>query len=83
MPSQTSMTDVFDVIIEMYKNLAGLQSCQKKIYLLKLFLFLDVFPENKKLYQSVMQDSSLHNHDIDQLLQQSLKYCWNSEVNYS
>jgi dihydroneopterin aldolase len=67
----------------MYNHLEGLQACQKKIYLLKLFLYLGVFPENKKLYQSVMQDKQLHNHDNDALLQQGLRYCWDSDINYS
>jgi uncharacterized protein YqkB len=83
MPERNKMTDIFDLVIEIYENLENLSDCQKKIYLLKLFLFLDVFPENKKLYQTVMQDNSLHNHDSDITLQQGLKYCWNSDVNYS
>ncbi len=82
-PDHMAMTDVFDIVLDIYNNLEGLQGCQKKIYLLKMFLYIGVFPENKKLYQSVMQDRLLHNHDSDELLQQGLKYCWNSDVNYS
>lgn len=83
MPDQNKMTDVFDMVIEIYQNLAGLPACHKKIYVLKMFLFLDIFPENKKLYQFVMQDPELHNHDMDDLLQKGLEYCWKSELNYS
>jgi len=83
MPTQIMMDDVFDIILEIYQNLESLEDCQKKIVLLKLFLYLGVFPENKKLYQHVMQNNLLHNHDSDILLQQALSYCWNSGVNYS
>jgi hypothetical protein len=83
MPDQMSMSDIFDLVIDMYQKLDRLEECQKKIYLLKLFLFLGVFPENKNLYQHVMQDNQLHTHESDLLLQQGLKYCWNSDVNYS
>lgn len=83
MPSQVMMIDVFNIIIEIYQNLAFLEDCQKKIALLKLFLYLGIFPENKKLYQCVMQDDLLHNHDSDVLLKEALSYCWDAEVNYS
>jgi len=83
MPDQMGMIDVFYLVTEIYKQLDQLQGCQKKIYLLKLFLYLGIFPENKKLYQHVMQDDQLHTHDSDVLLQQGLRYCWNSDVNYS
>ncbi len=83
MPDQTQITDVFDLMCKIYKNLAGLDRCKKNIYLLQLFLFLGIFPENKKLYQIVMQDDSLHNHDTDQLLEKSLNFCWNNDLNYS
>ncbi len=83
MPGHIGMIDVFDIVIDIYNHLEGLQGCQKKIYLLKLFLYLGIFPENKKLYQSVMQDKEYHNHDNDELLQEGLQYCWNSDVNYS
>ncbi len=83
MPDKMHMSDVFDLIIDMYKQITGLQECQKKIYLLKLFLYLGIFPENKKLYQVVMQDKQLHTHDNDALLQLGVKYCWESDINYS
>ncbi|MDP3788707.1 MAG: hypothetical protein Q8Q60_05335 [Candidatus Chromulinivorax sp.] len=83
MPDQMSMSDVFTLITDMYNHLEELQACHKKIYLLKLFLYLGIFPENKKLYQFVMQDKYLHNHDSDELLLQGLRYCWSSETNYS
>lgn len=83
MPTQVMMVDVFDIILEIYQDLEFLQDCQKKIFLLKIFLYLGVFPENKKLYQCVMQSNSLHNHDSDSLLRQALSYCWSTEVNYS
>ena len=83
MPDQMGMEDVFSLVTDIYQRLEGLQGCQKKIYLLKLFLYLGVFPENKKLYQHVMQDNQLHTHDGDELLQQGLKFCWDSDANYS
>ena len=83
LPDQMNVIDIFDVIIDIYKQLEGLQDCQKKIYLLKLFLYVGIFPENKKLYQHVMQNNQLHTHDNDALLQQALRFCWNSDVNYS
>ncbi|MBV8660678.1 MAG: hypothetical protein JO129_00855 [Candidatus Dependentiae bacterium] len=83
MPDQMGMTDVFDLVTDIYQELEELQACQKKIYLLKLFLYLGIFPENKKLYQCVMQDKQLHSHDSDALLQQGLKYCWDNDENYS
>ncbi|MBP6870075.1 hypothetical protein KBC04_04285 [Candidatus Babeliales bacterium] len=83
MPDQMSMADVFDLITGIYQELDDLQVCHKKIYLLKLFLYLGIFPENKKLYQHIMQDNKLHTHDSDILLQQALNYCWNSDGNYS
>ena len=67
----------------MYQHLNDLQECQKKVYLLKLFLYLGIFPEDKKLYQYVMQDKNLHKHDSDVLLQEALNYCWKSDLNYS
>ena len=83
MPDQTQMTDVFDMMLTIYQELADLQVCYQKIYLLRLFLYLGIFPENKKLYQLVMQQKYLHNHDTDLLLQQGLQYCWTTDVNYS
>lgn len=83
MPDHMVMVDVFDLVMDIYNHLDGLQACQKKIYLLKLFLYLGIFPENKKLYQSVMQNNELHNHDSDELLQKALQYCWDSDENYS
>lgn len=83
MPDKIMINDAFDLIIDIYEKLEGLEVCQKKIYLLKLFLYLGVFPENKKLYQCIMQNNQLHSHDSDLLLQQGLNYCWNSDVNYS
>lgn len=83
MPDQNKVTEVFDLMIEIYQNLADLDACHKKIYLLKLFLFLDIFPEDKKIYQLVMQDFKLHDHNVDQVLQKALQYCWNSQVKYS
>lgn len=83
MPEKMSMKDVFALITEMYMQLEHLHGCHKKIYLLKLFLYIGIFPEDKKLYQSVMQHVDQHNHDSDELLQQGLKYCWNSDINYS
>lgn len=80
MPNQSMMSDVFDLVIDIYKSIHSLQSCQKKIFLLKLFLYIGIFPENKKLYHCVMQDNELHNHNSDVLLQQGLRYCWNSDV---
>lgn len=83
MPDQVAMRDVFHLIMDMYKQLDTLQACQKKIYLLKLFLYLGIFPDNKNLYQHIMQHSDAHNHDTDALLQQGLWYCWNTDINYS
>lgn len=83
MPDQIAMTDVFDLIIDIYKKFHLLKSCEKKIFLLRTFLFLGIFPENKKLYQCVMQDMSLHNHDSDVILDKALTYCWAIDVNYS
>lgn len=80
LPFQLPLSDVFNLVIDIYKNLHGLQPCQKKILLLKLFLFIGIFPENKELYYCVMQDNQLHSHDNDELLQQGLRYCWNSDV---
>lgn len=83
MPEQHMIEDAFHLIIDMYQQLEGLQECQKKIYLLKLFLYVGIFPENKKLYQNIMQNNQQHSHDSDALLQQGLRYCWKSDVNYS
>lgn len=83
MPDHIGMHDVFTLIIGMYRQLEGMQVCQKKIYLLKLFLYVGIFPENKKLYQNVMQDIQLHTHDNDILLEKGLNYCWNSDANCS
>ena len=83
MPDQMPMEDVFDLIVLIYEWHENLSSCQKKIFLLKLFLYVGVFPENKKLYQHVMQDTMLHTHDSDILLQQALQYCWKADSNYS
>ncbi len=83
MPDQNKMPEIFNIVIDIYQHLESLSVCQKKIYLLKLFLFLDIFPENKKLYQLVMQDTALHNHDMDELLEKGLNYCWNNAENYA
>lgn len=84
MPDQVdSASDIFTIITDIYQHLESLESCHKKIYLLKLFLYLGIFPENKKLYQHVMQSNTLHTHDSDALLQQGLRYCWDSDINYS
>ena len=80
LPDHLMVTDVFDLILDIYNNIDHVKSCQKKIYLLKLFLYIGIFPENQKLYHHVMQDVQLHNHDSDELLQQGLRYCWNSDV---
>jgi len=83
MPNNVIMVDVFNLIINAYQQLDTIQACQKKIYLLKLFLFLDIFPDNKQLYQLVMQDKNMHSHDSDLLLEQGLKFCWNADLNYA
>lgn len=83
MPDKMAMKDVFDLVVSMYQQLHDLQDFQKKIYLLRLFLYLGIFPEDKKLYHYVMQNNLLQTYDNDVLLQQGLKYCWNSGENYS
>ena len=83
MPERVGMHDVFDLLVEMYENFNLLLPCHKKIYQLKLFLYLGIFPENKKLYHLVMQQMNTHDHSVDQFLQEGLRYCWNSDINYS
>lgn len=79
MPDETMMVDVFDVVLKIYQQLETLQAHHKKVYLLRLFLFLGIFPEDKKLYQLVMQDIFLLNVDHDAALQKGLQYCWQSD----
>lgn len=77
-PWQSVTTDVFDLFLEIYKQLDLLSVEQKKICLLKMFLYLGVFPEDKQLYQVVMQSYRLNNQDLNQILHKGLDYCWNS-----
>ena len=78
-PWQIAMADVFDLIVEIYQQLESVSPEQKKIYLLKIFLYLGIFPENKLLYQVVMQGYRLNIENIDKLLYNALDYCWKSE----
>ena len=78
-PWQIRMTDVFNVIIDMYKHLDTLSSLEKKICLLKIFLYVGVFPEDRLLYQVVMQGYRLNIENIDQLLYKALEHCWASD----
>lgn len=82
MPSENKMGDVFDLVLEIYKNLAHLKTCHKKIYILRLFLYLDIFPESSQLYQAVMQSAQLHEHKDDILLDKGIAYCFKTE-NYA
>jgi hypothetical protein len=84
MPEQADVyRDIFPLLIKVYEKLDLLEPCQRKIYLLRLFLFVGIFPENKQVYQLVMQDSTLHVHDTDAILEQSLQFCWQHESNYA
>lgn len=78
-PTATAMPEVFMIIMSLYEGLENLSTQQKKIYLLKIFLYIGVFPENKKLYQIVMQEYRLYSKDVDILLNKSLDYCWNGD----
>lgn len=79
LPDEVGMVEVFNHIFDLYKKFDHLSGCQKKLSLLKLFLLVGIFPENKKLYQHVMQHQDLHACQNDQLLAEGLSYCWNSE----
>lgn len=83
LPEQTSIPDLFELIVAMYSNLEHLPVCLQNIYLLRIFLYVGIFPENKKLYQSIVQQYELHNHDSDIMLQQGVQYCWKQDANYS
>lgn len=83
MPDQLAMNEVFYLVMSMYEQLALFHGCKQHMFLLKLFLCLGIFPENKTLYQQVMQGSHVHSDENEALLQQGLRYCWNSDVNYS
>ncbi|MGZ6255240.1 MAG: hypothetical protein ACXWL5_04590 [Candidatus Chromulinivorax sp.] len=83
LPDEVMSREIFDYIIEIYNNLDQLSVCQKKLSLLKLFLFVGIFPENKKMYQHVMQNQDLHSCQNDQLLAEGLSYCWNSENSFA
>lgn len=77
-PWQIMIADVFDLLLEIYGQLDVISVEQKKIYLLKIFLYLGIFPEDKRLYQIVMQNYRLDIQDMDQLLCNALSHCWNS-----
>ena len=77
-PWQISMSDIFNLILEIYNKLESLSCEQKKVYLLKIFLYLGIFPEDKLLYQIVMQGYRLNITNIDELLYKGLHHCWAS-----
>lgn len=78
-PWHMAMSDVFGLIIEIYETLEDLSEQQKKIYLLKLFLYIGIFPEDKMLYQIVMQKNRSDIQNLDQILYNGLNYCWASD----
>jgi hypothetical protein len=78
-PWHIMMSDVVSLIVEIYKNLDSVSEQQKKIYLLKLFLYLGIFPEDIVLYQVVVQGYRSQVQDIDQLLHKGLDHCWMSD----
>ena len=79
-PWQVAMPDIFQMIIEIYRQLDNLSCEEKKIYLLKIFLYIGIFPEDKLLYQVVMQGHRLHIKNIDKLLYNALNFCWNHDL---
>lgn len=78
-PWHIMMPDILSLILDIYKDLESVSSEQKKIYVLKLFLFLGIFPEDRLLYQIVMQGYRLNVENIDQVLHKALRHCWMSD----
>lgn len=78
-PWQIMMQDIFTLILEIYQNLESVTSEQKKIHLLKLFLYLGIFPEDRLLYQIVVQGYRVDIDNIDQILYKALHFCWSSD----
>ena len=78
-PWQIPMSDVFDAITQIYGQLESISTLDKKICLLKIFLFLGIFPEDKLLYQIVMQGYRTNIANIDETLNKALDNCFSSQ----
>jgi len=79
MPDETIMDDVFSLVMYVYEQSHNLDFFQKKIILLRIFLYVGVFPEDKLLYQIVMQEGLQYSDRYDLVLQQGLTHCWQSQ----
>ena len=76
-PQEMMLSDVFNLIFTTYKQIHDLDDFTQKQYLLRLFLYLGIFPDNIRLYQVVMQEKIIFSQEVDQLFKKSLEYCWN------
>ncbi len=76
-PQEIMLPDVFDLIVYIYSQIHHFDNFTKKQYLLRLFLYVGVFPDNPSLYHYVMQEKLFFSQEIDLLFEKSLQYCWN------
>ncbi len=75
-PNNIAVSDVFDFLLYVYRDIDNVSSAGKKIALLRLFLLCGLLPETQELYRIAMQDPYGNIANSEQLLERYVKIGW-------
>lgn len=76
LPSEIMVSELFDYLWYVFKDLKQLSSKGKQVVLLRLFLLFDLLPEHAVMYKFALQDpySSIQNTPLQ--LAEFITICW-------